>query len=91
MIRLVEDKVDGNGIQCPFAYKTGRQCTGHIYRARAYGPPGKSVVKYRLWCDEKNDHAGTVSSLVAKDRMEFYPDQISDECIRQLNAAGIME
>ena len=70
-------------ISCPFVYAKGHKCTGHVYRATAYGPgqnrPGfgrADVRKYRLWCSEKGDHAGIDGSLGSKLRMEFYPDQL---------------
>ena len=62
-------------IPCPFVYASGKKCTGMIMQARGYGPPGK-IKKYRLWCSEGYDHAGAVSSWQAKERMEFYPDQL---------------
>jgi hypothetical protein len=37
-----------------------------------------NIRKIRLWCSEKDDHAGAVSSFAAKNRMEFYPDQLMD-------------
>ena len=52
-------------IACPFVYANGRRCTGHIQRAKVYGPRGPDgavdrfrVRKYRLWCSEKWDHTG---------------------------------
>jgi hypothetical protein len=70
-------------IPCPFVYANGRKCSGVVYRARAYGPEygagyvaRENVRKYRLWCSEKDDHAGAVSS-VGKDRMEFYPRDLA--------------
>ena len=69
-------------IKCPFTYADGHRCTGHISRVKAYGPradDGIWVRKVRLWCNEKGDHCGTVSSLATKDRMEFYPDQLPDD------------
>ena len=35
--------------------------------------------KVRLWCSEKDDHCGSISSWTGKDRMEFYPDRLPDE------------
>jgi len=51
---------------CPFVYASGRKCSGHVNRAKAYGPRDREgglrvVKKYRLWCSEKDDHAGVVS------------------------------
>jgi hypothetical protein len=70
-------------IPCPFVYANRRRCTGVVRRARAYGPLDRNgyvrrekVRKYRLWCSEKDDHAGILSSPDAKARMEFYPDEL---------------
>lgn len=70
-------------IRCPFVYSTGNRCTGIIRQARAYGPTRGShyvsredVRKYRFWCSDKNDHAGSVPSADAKLRMEFYPSEL---------------
>ena len=69
-------------MQCPFVYANGRRCTGQIHRARAYGRNHgggvreHDVRKIRLWCSEKDDHAGVVPSFAGKNRMEFYPDQL---------------
>lgn len=66
-------------LQCPFVYASGKQCTGHVYRAKGYGPNrgGKTEVrKVRLWCSEKDDHQGAVNSWVTKERMEFYPNHL---------------
>jgi hypothetical protein len=71
-------------IECPFSYANGKTCCGVIYRARAYGRgyPGyvarENVQCYRLWCSEKDDHAGAVPSTAGKWRMEFYPSQLAD-------------
>jgi len=62
---------------CPFIYVSGRKCRGHITGYRLYG--GDTLAdakKVRLWCSEKYDHAGAVSSFEAKERMEFYPDKL---------------
>jgi len=70
--------VDFNKVACPFTYRNGRKCCGYIIGARLYGR-GKdypNVRKVRLWCSEKDDHAGAVSSFVSKERMEFYPDML---------------
>ena len=67
-------------LACPFVYANGRKCCGFIRRVRLYG--GDTVhnaKKVRLWCSEKDDHAGAVSSWVTKERMEFYPDQLPKE------------
>jgi hypothetical protein len=69
-------------MKCPFVYASGRHCTGEIYQARAYGKHHYGVVekhnirKIRLWCSQKDDHAGAVSSFEGKNRMEFYPDEL---------------
>lgn len=80
-------------MQCPFVYADNHQCTGMVRQARAYGKSMNGMVdesnikKIRLWCSEKDDHAGAVSSFLSKDRMEFYPDELVkrglyDEAIR---------
>ncbi len=76
--------MDLHPIPCPFVYADGHKCSGFVRQARAYGPTrGRyhvdraHVRKYRLWCSEKDDHAGAVSSLDAKRRMEFFPDQLA--------------
>jgi hypothetical protein len=70
-------------IPCPFVYANGRKCTGFVRRARAYGPTRGNryverdyVRKYRLWCTEKDNHAGILSNPASKGRMEFYPDEL---------------
>ncbi len=77
-------------IPYPFVYANGRQCTGVVRRARAYGTTDRhgrvkrsKVRKYRLWCTEKDDHAGIRSTPTAKERMEFYPDHLGDEIVDQ--------
>ncbi len=79
-------------------YADGRQCSGHIYRAKAYGPKRRNwfidrhdVRKYRLWCSEKDDHAGWVSCRETKDRMEFYPDQLPAGLEEELWAGNLLE
>jgi hypothetical protein len=81
---------------CPFTYANGKKCTGHICRAKAFGPRSASgrverhyVVKYRLWCSEKDDHAGI--GHVGKERMEFYPRELPDEVLDGLWASGLIE
>jgi hypothetical protein len=80
-------------MQCPFVYAKNHQCTGMVRQARAYGKAWNGVVdvadvkKIRFWCSDKDDHAGAVSSFEAKNRMEFYPDELAkrglyDEAIR---------
>ncbi len=65
-------------IPCPFVYANGKPCAGTIRQARGYGPKQDghcvdqdTVRKYRLWCSEKDDHAGAVAGLEGKMRMEF--------------------
>ena len=63
-------------------YSNGRSCTGEVRQFRAYGKNRNGVVaeqdikKVRLWCSEKDDHAGAVSSSESKNRMEFYPSDL---------------
>jgi hypothetical protein len=82
-------------IDCPFVYANGRRCTGHIRRAKAYGSRGHDgrlrVKKYRLWCSEKDDHAGVVSGFEGKQRMEFYPNQLPEGVEDLLWASGMIE
>ncbi len=73
-----------DAIPCPFVYADGTCCSGTVRQARAYGPTrGRNYVarsdvrKYRLWCSEKDNHAGAVSSSTTKQRMEFYPDRLA--------------
>lgn len=71
--------------KCPFVYSDGRQCSGEIWQAQAYGPRRFDVIaeqdvrKIRLWCSEKGDHVGAVkhSGLAQKERMEFYLDDLA--------------
>jgi len=70
-------------VSCPFVYANGHRCSGVVYQVRAYGPDRGNghidladVRKFRLWCSDKNDHAGAVSDYVSKQRMEFYPDEL---------------
>jgi hypothetical protein len=75
-------------MKCPFVYANGRPCTGDVYKARAYGKNkyGRVAVedirKIRLWCSEKEDHAGAVSSFDSKERMEFYLDELNNKGLR---------
>ena len=69
-------------MQCPVVYANGR-CTGQVHQVRAYGKHDthgvvaeNDVRKFRLWCSEKDDHGGAVGGLAAKERMEFYPDEL---------------
>jgi hypothetical protein len=87
-------------IPCPFVYANGKRCPGHVRRAKAFGPkrkfrgelPREYVHKYRLWCTEKDDHAGILtSSLEAKERMEFYPDDLPVETLDALWGRGMVE
>ncbi|TPG45694.1 hypothetical protein EAH89_26185 [Roseomonas nepalensis] len=75
---------DMTTIPCPFVYANGKHCQGHVRMARAYGPSRGShyvaqeeVRKYRLWCSEKEDHAGAVRTNEGKLRMEFYPRELA--------------
>ena len=89
-------------MKCPFTYANGRCCSGTIQQARAYGRQTNGTVvaddirKIRLWCSEKWDHAGAVSSWDAKLRMEFYPDELMklglyDEAVRLCENVAISE
>ena len=76
--------VEVTAIPCPFTYANGHRCSGVVYRAVGYGPKRgrpyalrEDVRKYRLWCSEKEDHAGAVPTTDGKLRMEFYPDQLA--------------
>ena len=67
-------------LRCPFKYASGRRCSGHIHHAKAFGPKRGfehlvqgTVHKYRLWCSEKEDHAGINRSYAAKERMGVLP------------------
>ena len=69
-------------MKCPFVYANGRCCTGDVRQVRAYGKnrhgwvDEQDIRKFRLWCSEKNDHAGAISDSGAKERMEFYPNEL---------------
>lgn len=87
-----------DSIPCPFVYADGRRCCGAVYRARAYGPTRgdffvarQNVRKYRLWCSEKEDHAGAVPSTEGKYRMEFYPDQVGPGVEDRLWQTGFLD
>jgi len=84
-------------IPCPFIDANGRCCCGVVRRARAYGPVGRDgcvrrekVRKYRLWCSEKDNHAGVLSTPVAKARMEFYPDDLDPGVEDQLWTGSLL-
>ena len=72
-------KPESPTIPCPFVYANGQRCRGPVRRAKAFGPkrkfagrlPRECVRNYRLWCTEKDDHAGIVSSFEGKERMQF--------------------
>jgi len=71
--------------ECPFVYANGKKCGGFVFKWRVYGKTQRNgrvrpehVRKIRLWCTEKNDHAGILHTFEAKTRMEFYPDQLPD-------------
>ena len=69
--------VESLKLDCPFVYSNGRKCSGHVRGWRLYG--GETLYtarKVRLWCSEKDDHAGIDRSWGAKERMEFYPDRL---------------
>ena len=73
---------DNDKPRCPFVCANGRRCCGEVRDLRFYGNlrhgyPG--VRKIRMWCSDKDDHAGTVSSWIGKERMEFYPDRIPED------------
>ena|SRR5690349_13085758 len=77
--------MDFSPIPCPFIYVNGRRCCGNVYQMRAYGPQrGSSYIaledvrKFRLWCSEKDDHAGAIPDSVSKERMEFYPGELRE-------------
>lgn len=77
-------------IPCPFVYANGRACGGFIRRARLYGGRGfHNVRKIRLWCSEKDNHAGAINSFEGKRRMEFYPDQLSEEILEAIENGTI--
>ncbi len=46
--------------------------------------------KYRLWCSEKDNHAGADRSFGAKLRMEFYPDDLTEAVIDALWTGGLL-
>jgi hypothetical protein len=86
-------------IRCPFVYANGKRCTGHVRRAKAFGPtrkfrgrlPRDRVRKYRIWCTERDDHAGVVPSFEGKQRMEFYPDELPTEMLDALWGRDMVE
>jgi hypothetical protein len=89
--------MESQTIACPFVYANGHRCCGEIYKARAYGPTRRShyvdrddVRKYRLWCSAKDDHAGAVSGGGSKERMEFYPKELSDSVENVLWAGSLL-
>ena len=47
--------------------------------------------KYRIWCSLKGDHAGVLSSFEAKQRMEFYPDELPTDLLDWAWEAGMVE
>ena len=68
--------------RCPFVYANGRRCCGQVRDVRFYGNLRRGsagVKKIRMWCSDQGNHAGTVSSLIGKERMEFYPDRVPDD------------
>lgn len=94
----VEAEDAGTAIPCPFVYANGRCCTGVVASARGYGPKRghfftvrENVRKYRLWCSDMGDHAGTAHGSWGKERMEFYPDQIAPGVEDRLWAEGYID
>jgi hypothetical protein len=74
-----------NELECPFVYANGRKCAGKVINWRVYGYGWQDngvkgsladARKVRLWCSDKYDHAGAISSWTSKERMEFYPDKL---------------
>ena len=60
---------------CPTGEGVGavRKFGGRLLRAY--------VRKYRLWCTDKGDHCGILSTFEGKERMEFYPDDLPVETL----------
>jgi hypothetical protein len=74
-------------LPCPFVYANGKACTGHVRSYRLYG--GRSVAyarKVRLWCSEKDNHAGILATFEAKERMEFYPGHLREDIYQAIEA-----
>jgi hypothetical protein len=68
---------DTAALECPFVYANGKKCPGHVVNWRLYGGASfETTRKVRLWCSEKDAHAGSVRSWAGKERMEFYPDKL---------------
>ena len=92
-------EMDYPPIPCPFVYANGKRCTGHVRRAKAFGPvrkfggrlPRAYVRKYRLWCTEKDDHCGILATFEGKERMEFYPDDLPVETLDALWGREMVE
>ena len=80
---------------CPFVYANGKRCPGEIHRIKAYGVHGRGrhreVRKYRVWCSLKGNHAGILSNFDAKQRMEFYPDQLPADLLDWAWETGFVE
>ncbi len=82
---------------CPFVYANGKRCPGEIHRIKAYGARWRGrgrqpeVRKYRVWCSEKGDHAGILSSDEGKQRMEFYPDELPADLLDWAWLTGMVE
>ena len=76
--------------RCPFIYASGRRCDGCVSRWKVYGLPRDGTLhcaaKVRLWCSKMDDHAGSDKSLVAKDRMEFYPSKLPEDLYALIQA-----
>ncbi len=80
-------------IPCPFVYASGKPCAGSVCRAQGYGRVrGDHYVirKYRLWCSEKDDHAGAVRTFEGKQRMEFYPDELPPGMLDRIQADDLL-
>ena len=77
-------------IPCPFIYASGKRCTGCVSDWRLYGhrkgDPLFFAKKVRLWCSEKDDHAGAVPSWEGKERMEFYPNRLPPDVYAAIEA-----
>jgi len=89
--------MDPHAIPCPFVHADGRQCTGVIRQAIAYGPTSgrnyvnrRNVRKYRFWCSDPHDHVGAVPSTLGKEWMEFSPGYLAPEIEHRLWTGGFL-